>query len=171
MRLRRKRLLSVLRDDEICPTLTVFPLLGVDSFTDPELPAGVRIEQALMDQLTRLSPLGAVPQKVSHGQCAEALKACPHVLSRAPCRGQSRSPTMCQTAASTLTPDSPPWCGTSAPGAGARLTFACLCSRMSTRPSSRASGTAREPVSTHVDCVARDTCPLWRPWSLLFLGL
>jgi glutamate--cysteine ligase catalytic subunit len=56
MRLRRKRLLSVLRDDEICPTLTVFPLLGVGSFTDPELPAGVRIAQALMASSHTIRP-------------------------------------------------------------------------------------------------------------------
>ena len=35
MRLRRARLLSVLRPDEICPTIPCFPLLGVGQFTKP----------------------------------------------------------------------------------------------------------------------------------------
>ena len=35
MRLRRARLLSVLRPDEICPTVACFPLLGVGDFTVP----------------------------------------------------------------------------------------------------------------------------------------
>ena len=35
MRLRRARLLSVLRPDEICPTVPCFPLLGVGTFTEP----------------------------------------------------------------------------------------------------------------------------------------
>jgi len=40
MRLRRKRLLSVLLPNEAAPTLTTFPLLGVGSFTHPEHPPG-----------------------------------------------------------------------------------------------------------------------------------
>ncbi|KAF0702799.1 Aste57867_7749 [Aphanomyces stellatus] len=35
MRLRRARLLSVLKENEICPTVTAFPLLGVGDFTVP----------------------------------------------------------------------------------------------------------------------------------------
>merc|ERR1719331_636387 len=35
MRLRRARLLSVLRPNEICPTVPCFPLLGVGQFTEP----------------------------------------------------------------------------------------------------------------------------------------
>ncbi|CCI41029.1 unnamed protein product [Albugo candida] len=35
MRLRRARLLEVLAEDEIAPTITAFPLLGVGIFTDP----------------------------------------------------------------------------------------------------------------------------------------
>jgi glutamate--cysteine ligase catalytic subunit len=41
MRLRRKRLLSVLNEDEICPTVVAFPLMGVGAFTSPEMPPGV----------------------------------------------------------------------------------------------------------------------------------
>lgn len=40
MRLRRQRLLSVLRPDEIIPTVPVFPLLGVGTFTDPPAEPG-----------------------------------------------------------------------------------------------------------------------------------
>ena len=35
MRLRRARLLSVLRPNEICPTVPCFPLMGVGDFTSP----------------------------------------------------------------------------------------------------------------------------------------
>lgn len=42
MRLRRARLLTVLGPDEICPSVTAFPLMGVGAFTDPPLPPGVR---------------------------------------------------------------------------------------------------------------------------------
>ena len=40
MRTRRARLLSVLRPDEICPTIPCFPLLGVGQFTEPAHAAG-----------------------------------------------------------------------------------------------------------------------------------
>ncbi|CAE7524816.1 GCLC [Symbiodinium sp. CCMP2456] len=40
MRLRRGRLLSVLREDEIAPTLVTFPLMGVGDFVDPSAPPG-----------------------------------------------------------------------------------------------------------------------------------
>lgn len=42
MRLRRKRLLTVLEDDEICPTISVFPMLGAqgDDGTVPPTPVG-----------------------------------------------------------------------------------------------------------------------------------
>jgi len=40
MRLRRARLLSALRDDEIAPTMVVFPLMGVGSFVHPASPIG-----------------------------------------------------------------------------------------------------------------------------------
>ena len=42
MRLRRARLLTALEPDEICPSVTAFPLMGVGLFTDPPLPPGVR---------------------------------------------------------------------------------------------------------------------------------
>ena len=38
MVLRRRRLLSVLNEDEIAPTITCFPLLGVGDFIDRPLP-------------------------------------------------------------------------------------------------------------------------------------
>lgn len=38
MVLRRRRLLSVLHKDEIAPTVTCFPLLGVGDFIDSPLP-------------------------------------------------------------------------------------------------------------------------------------
>ena len=38
MVLRRRRLLSVLNKDEIAPTVTCFPLLGVGDFIDSPLP-------------------------------------------------------------------------------------------------------------------------------------
>jgi hypothetical protein len=41
MRLRRKRLLTVLDKDEIAPTVVAFPLMGVGEFTDPPAPPGV----------------------------------------------------------------------------------------------------------------------------------
>jgi len=40
MRLRRSRLLSVLLPDEIAPTMTVFPLMGVGDFVSPSAPPG-----------------------------------------------------------------------------------------------------------------------------------
>lgn len=40
MRLRRKRLLSVLRPNEVAPSLTAFPLMGVGIFTEPPHPSG-----------------------------------------------------------------------------------------------------------------------------------
>lgn len=43
MRLRRKRLLTVLDKDEIAPTVVAFPLMGVGAFTYPEAPPGVRL--------------------------------------------------------------------------------------------------------------------------------
>jgi glutamate--cysteine ligase catalytic subunit len=43
MRLRRKRLLTVLQPDEISPTVTIFPLMGVGTFTEPEAPPGVSL--------------------------------------------------------------------------------------------------------------------------------
>lgn len=43
MRLRRKRLLTVLDKDEIAPTVVAFPLMGVGAFTDPVAPPGVRV--------------------------------------------------------------------------------------------------------------------------------
>jgi hypothetical protein len=42
MRLRRKRLLTSLNRDEIAPTVTNFPLMGVGTFTDPPSEPGVR---------------------------------------------------------------------------------------------------------------------------------
>ncbi len=41
MRLRRKRLLSVLKPDEIAPSVAAFPLMGVGKFTDPDAEPGV----------------------------------------------------------------------------------------------------------------------------------
>lgn len=40
MRLRRKRLLSVLHRNEVAPSLTSFPLMGVGIFTEPPHPPG-----------------------------------------------------------------------------------------------------------------------------------
>ena len=47
MRKRRARLLSVLKAGEICPTVPCFPLMGVDTFTDPPLPPGGSICHSL----------------------------------------------------------------------------------------------------------------------------
>ena len=46
MRLRRGRLLSALRSDEIAPTLVTFPLMGVGSFVSPEAPPGGEASQS-----------------------------------------------------------------------------------------------------------------------------
>lgn len=39
MRLRRKRILSVLRPGEVAPTMTCFPLMGVGDFVSPPMAA------------------------------------------------------------------------------------------------------------------------------------
>ncbi|CAK4637213.1 hypothetical protein LEN26_014276 [Aphanomyces euteiches] len=52
MRLRRARLLSVLKDNEICPTVTAFPLLGVGDFTvPPSLPNGPIAKSAYISDM------------------------------------------------------------------------------------------------------------------------
>jgi hypothetical protein len=66
MRLRRKRLLSVLQEDEICPTVTAFPLLGVGTFTSPELPAGVRIAYTSCREATHLTTNPGVLSNTIH---------------------------------------------------------------------------------------------------------
>ncbi|CAM9753113.1 unnamed protein product [Ascophyllum nodosum] len=46
MRLRRRRLLATLAEDEIAPTMTNFPLLGVGEFTDPPATPGGPVAQS-----------------------------------------------------------------------------------------------------------------------------
>ena len=56
MRLRRGRLLSVLREDEIAPTLVTFPLMGVGDFVDPSAPPGGEASQSEFVPDTCINP-------------------------------------------------------------------------------------------------------------------
>lgn len=59
MRLRRARLMTVLGPDEICPSVTAFPLMGVGTFTDPSFPPGVRGDACYGGRSTSFCPPAA----------------------------------------------------------------------------------------------------------------
>ena len=56
MRLRRGRLLSVLREDEIAPTLVTFPMMGVGDFVHPSAPPGGEASQSEFIPDTCINP-------------------------------------------------------------------------------------------------------------------
>lgn len=134
MRLRRKRLLTSLNRNEIAPTVTNFPLMGVGSFTDPPTSAGVSDSNACwqLSHCQLRSCDAGTSSPVWSDSCLRVF------ICRGSCRCRARSSSRSTSpmGASTRTLASARWWPTSGRGGAPRSTSRCRSSRTRTRPSS-----------------------------------
>ena len=95
MRIRRAKLLSVLKEGEICPTLPCFPLIGVGQFTEPALPAGGRISDSLFIPDGAINPhprFGALTGNIRKRRGSKVGAACSTLSLTQPAHGSRASP-------------------------------------------------------------------------------
>lgn len=74
MRLRRKRILSVLRPGEVAPTMTCFPLMGVGDFVSPPDTDTDDPSDAPTAEIDIKMPSAAAPSLPRHGGGGDSSK-------------------------------------------------------------------------------------------------
>lgn len=71
MRLRRKRILSVLRPGEVAPTMTCFPLMGVGDFVSPPDTDGVPHDAPTSEVNIKMPSASPLPRHGGHGDSSK----------------------------------------------------------------------------------------------------